>query len=313
MSKTNILVIIVNWNGSGFLEDCINSIEDNTLLDEDRFDVLVVDNGSTDGSDDWAERKGHEVIRNGRNLGFDIANNIAIYQNPDYDYYMLLNNDTEVKEGWLSEIAEFADVKEVLGVLGPKILNTDETIQSMGFEVPGNNLFEGKDREIGEVYEEVDMVHGSAMMITREAVDKIGYLDEIFSLGNAEEWDYCYRAKNAGLKILTVSESEIIHKEDLTKENTDSELVYMLGVKNNLKHKIMNCSPQAVLQALINSGKMFVASIIGYKYNPMLPLLEAHLEVVMDLPQLLCKRRKPDRYIPSYYCEGIKDYSKRYQ
>jgi GT2 family glycosyltransferase len=313
MSDSSVLVILVNWNGSGFIEDCIKSIENNTVLSDDRFEVVVVDNGSNDNSDDWVEEKGYEVIKNDRNLGFDIANNIAIHQNPDYNYYMLLNNDTEVKSGWLKHLVDFADETEDGGVFGPKILNTDLTIQSAGFEKPGENSFEGKERSSVSEVKEADIAHGSAMMISREVINSIGYLDELFTLGNAEEWDYCYRAKETGFSIYIVPDSEVIHKEDLTKDNTDSGLVYMLGVKNNLKHKIMNCKSQVILQALMNSVKMFGASIIGYKYNPMLPLLKAHLEVIMDLPDLLRKRRKSDRYIPSYYCEGIKDYSKRYQ
>lgn len=313
--RPRVLVVILNLNGKGFLEDCLDSIKENTGYPENSREVLVVDNGSEDGSDQRAEELGFRVERLGRNLGFDIGNNVGIYKNPDYDFYLLMNNDTEVKENWLTELAKTAQEDEV-GVVGPKIMYPDEEIQSAGFSMNGAesfNLREGLPR--GDFWEEdfVDAVHGSAIMIGRDVIDDIGYLDEMFTLGNSEEWDYCCRAREAGYKIKVNGSSEIIHKEDKTKENIDNELLYLLTVKNQLKHKVMNGTKTQILQEFYGFGKKLGASIIGYRYNPFNALKNAIKEFIVDLPLLVHKRYNRTEFIPSYYCEGIKDYSQRYE
>lgn len=313
MSKPEVLVVILNWNGKEVLEDCLDSILANTEYPENRHNVVVADNGSEDGSEDMAEEKGYEVQRNERNLGFDIANNKAIYKNPGYDYYVLLNNDTEFKSGWLKALVELAETCDKPAMIGPKILNEDGTIQSAGYTAP---LLEPMHR--GERAEEVEepfeagAVHGCAMMISSELIQEVGYLDEIFTPGNAEEWDYCSRVRSAGYKIKVAPGSEVIHKEDMTKKNMQSWKPYFMDRKNKLKHELMNGSPRMVGRELFQSIKHFGASIIGYMYNPFIPLLKAHMEVLRDLPVIMRKRKKPDRYVPPYYCEGIKDYSRRY-
>lgn len=307
----DVLLIILNFNGQDFLEDCLDSIESNTGYSN--FDTIVVDNGSKDGSWKIAENRECELLKLQQNKGYDIGNNIPIYKNPDYDYYVLLNNDIEVREGWLSNLVETAEEKDA-ALVGPKILNEDRTIQSAGFvSQERKNDLQGKTKDSFQNTREVDAIHGSAWLISRNTVNKIGYLDEIFSLGNGEEFDYCARAKASGGSIYVEGESEIIHKEDLTKENMNSKLIYLLTVKNSTKERLLNRNKKIITLKIFGLSKRFVAGILGYGYNPLPTLVRALTEVMQDLPEIISKRRDRTAFIPSYYCEDIKDYSERYK
>jgi len=310
--QPSVLIIILNWNGKGFIEDCISSIKENTKYPNHH--ILVVDNNSSDSSDNTAEDMGAEVIRNKENLGFDIGNNIGIYENPDYDYYFLLNNDTEVKKGWLEEIISTAEMEKSIGIAGPKVLNINGSVQSAGFRLhPLENIHEEENSEDLTGKENVEAIHGCSMLINREVVESIGYLDEIFSLGNSEEWDYCERAKKAGFKVYVDYDSKIIHKEDLTMDQVGSQLSYLLNRKNKIKYELMNGRPKSIISRFYDMIKFFAASLIGYKYNPMSMVLKMWKETIIDLPTTIKKRFKRREYIPSYYCEEVKNYSKRYE
>ncbi|MFB6199916.1 MAG: glycosyltransferase, partial [Candidatus Nanohaloarchaea archaeon] len=86
----SVLIIILNWNGKDYLEACLSSIGESTEYEV--YDILVVDNGSDDGSKEMVKEEFSDIdlIENNRNLGFSIGNNIGICENPGYDYYLLL-------------------------------------------------------------------------------------------------------------------------------------------------------------------------------------------------------------------------------
>ena len=129
----DLSVIIVNWNTKKLLEDCLASIFKFTKnLD---FEVIVVDNSSSDGSQKMVQNKFPKVklIQNKDNLGFAKANNIGI-KLAIGKYILLLNSDTYLIENSLQKLVEFAVKQENLGVLAPQLLNSDETIQqAVGF------------------------------------------------------------------------------------------------------------------------------------------------------------------------------------
>lgn len=312
MSNPSVLIVILNYNGLDVLEDCIVSIEKNTNYSN--FDSIVVDNNSTDGSSEIANERNVKLKQNDRNLGFDIGNNIAMYENPEYDYYMLLNNDTEVKENWLTHLVETAEKREKIGIVGPKVLDETGEIQSAGFKLPQKqNLRKGLKPEEFTVVEEADAIHGCAMLISSNVRDQIGYLDEIFSLANNEEWDYCNRAKKSGFQIAVDGRSEIIHKEDVGKEQLNSEISYLLAHKNKLKYEIMNGTIRDIITGIDKLLRRTLGSLIGYKYNPRKAIKQEIKELLIDTPTMLQKRYNRTQYIPSYYTEKNRDYSKRYQ
>lgn len=309
MSEENILVVVLNYNGIEMTKECVNSIKENTAVE---CSVIVVDNGSEIFDKDYFEEKSCETIVFDRNLGFDIAMNQAICQNPEYDYYVLMNNDTEVSEGWLESMITTSKNRDA-ALVAPKLVYPDGTLQKPGFELPSLNPVYGEElrKENEEVFE-VDGFLGAAFMIRSDVIEQIGYLDEVFTPGNNEEWDYLYRAKKEGFTACIDKGAIVAHKEEKTKEDIPSRFVYFMQRKNSLKYWLMNGTKIQILKQSYKSLKHLGAGIIGYKSNYALEVLRSYHEVLIDLPYLL-KRRYGGNYVPSYYFEGIRDYSKRYE
>jgi GT2 family glycosyltransferase len=123
-----LTIIIINWNTRKMLLDCIDSLCRN--VPDDRFELMVVDNGSTDGSVEAVSRAypAATVIANTVNEGFARANNRAL-RKMQGRYAVLLNSDTVIKEGSIQRLQSFMDTHPVAGMCGPQLLNADGTQQ----------------------------------------------------------------------------------------------------------------------------------------------------------------------------------------
>lgn len=198
-----ICIIILNWNQKQLLENCLSSLLYKT--DYPNYNVLVVDNGSTDGSRESIEKKFPqvEILTLDKNYGFAKANNIGIthvMQKLKPDYIVLLNNDTEIVEhDWLSTM-----VKAGYDITQPVILNRDGTIQSKG----GGVSILGAPYLIKDDEKPV-WVSFACSMIKRTVFEKIGLLNEEYVI-YAEDLDFCLRANANNCKI-GVSRTRIIH------------------------------------------------------------------------------------------------------
>jgi len=216
-------IIIVNWNTRYHLLSCLDSLfqEKGVSLRE----VFVVDNGSTDGSGETVRAEFPEVILidNPMNLGFARANNQALRLSKG-KYTLLLNPDTQVKEGAIETLLSLMESHPGVGVAGAQLLNSDGTRQnsianfpSLATELLNKSLlrwlfptrFPGKERDYPEPIE-VDSVIGACMMVRREAMEQVGLLDEDYFLF-LEETDLCYRIKKAEWKVYHVPQAEVYH------------------------------------------------------------------------------------------------------
>jgi GT2 family glycosyltransferase len=219
----DLSVIVVNWNTKDFLLQCLGSIYQ--FVKGLEKEVIVVDNGSIDGSLVAARERFPETmfIENQINLGFAEANNQALSLLKG-KYILLLNPDTRMKEGNIESLLSFMDSHPEAGIVGAQLLNADGSKQnsianfpSLATELLNKSLlrwlfpktFPGKERDYSEPIE-VDSVIGACMMVRREAVDQIGLLDEDYFLF-LEETDWCYRMKKAGWKIYHVPQAEVYH------------------------------------------------------------------------------------------------------
>src|SRR5262249_12143514 len=138
----DISIIIVNWNGRDLLPRCIESIMQRPPSVP--YEIVVVDNASTDGSvewlraarsSEWLKTANLRVIENAENVGFGRANNIAFRQT-DASMFLLLNSDTEVKEGAIDKLVEALRSNEKAGGCGPKVLNADGSLRPTVCRVP---------------------------------------------------------------------------------------------------------------------------------------------------------------------------------
>ncbi|MBM4349508.1 MAG: glycosyltransferase family 2 protein [Deltaproteobacteria bacterium] len=219
----DLSIIIVNWNTKDDLLNCLGSIfQYKGRLNEE---VIVVDNGSQDGSGSEVRTAFPSVfiIQNDKNLGFAKAVNQGL-ERCRGDYILLLNPDTQVKEGAVEALLSFMDTHPEAGVAGAQLLNPDGSKQnsianfpSLATELLNKSLlrwlfpdrFPGKERGYSTPIE-VDSVIGACMMVRREAMEQVGLLDEDYFLF-LEETDWCYRMKKAGWKVYHVPQAEVYH------------------------------------------------------------------------------------------------------
>lgn len=219
-----VSIIILNWNGK---EDTIECLESLKHITYPNYEILLVDNGSTDGSVEcFKERYPEiEIIENGKNLGFAEGNNIAIKWaiNSNSDYVLLLNNDTLVDPYFLTELINVAESDPKIGVVGPTVYYYHEAnkIQSAGGKIVWNrgtthHLNKNKiDDGTFSENSEVDYIQGCALLAKSKVFKDVGYLNRDY-FAYWEETDWCARVHKAGYKIYHVPKGKIWHKEGMT-------------------------------------------------------------------------------------------------
>jgi GT2 family glycosyltransferase len=214
-------VVVVTYNALPWIEQSVESVRDE--------EVVVVDNGSTDGTLDVVRELFPQArlierenlgLASGWNAGLSVATG---------RYFLLLNADAWMTNGSLARLVEFADAHPDAAVVGPKLLNTDGTLQRSvrGFPTlwrlateylflrklaPGSrllNAFYAGGFEHDEE-REVEVVMGACMLVRRDAVEQVGPLDESFFLFS-EETDWCYRFGQAGWKVVFFPGAECVH------------------------------------------------------------------------------------------------------
>jgi len=219
-SEPSVALIVLNWNGREDTLDCLSSIEQ---VHYSNLHVIVVDNGSSDGSVDALRVRFPEVdlLANAENLGFAEGNNVGIRYAlaSGAAYVLLLNNDTIVDPQLISELVHAASLYPHAGVLGPKIYyhSVPNRIWSAGgrwneramrFEQVGDgDEDEGQHDSICET----EFVVGCAMFVPAAVFEQVGLLEPAFFL-NYEEIDFCARVKKAGWGNLFVPRAKLWHR-----------------------------------------------------------------------------------------------------
>lgn len=222
-------IIIVNWNTKNLLRRCIDSVPE-AFSENENYEVIVVDNDSSDQSVAIAEGsvQKFQSFMMKKNLGFAKANNVGIRQATG-ETLILLNPDTEVLPGSLTSLIKFTKTRQDVAAVGPKLLNTDSTLQPSCRRFPEplvlammflkiHHFFPNleiycKYQMMDFIYDHeafVDQIMGACMVIPRKAIDKIGLLDEKYWIW-FEEVDWCKRAYEAGMKVWFSPSAEIIH------------------------------------------------------------------------------------------------------
>ena len=204
-------IIVPCFNGLAYTKECLEAVASRTKAPHE---VIVVDNGSADGTAAWARRFGARVIRNEKNLGFAKAVNQGM-RAAKGRYLVWLNNDVVVTPGWLERLIDCADRAPWIGAVGPC---TNETVGFQRVEAPA--FKQPRDlavfseawalRHAGQA-QGVHRLTGFCLMVKREAVDRVGYLDERFGVGTYEEFDYCLRLRQAGYDLAVARDAFVFH------------------------------------------------------------------------------------------------------
>lgn len=213
-------IILVNYNGKEYNEECINSILDSSYKN---IEIIVVDNGSKDGSVEILKevfKEKIELILTGKNLGFSGANNIGIEKalNDGCDYIVLLNNDTIIDRNLIGNML-IASIEEHNSVISPKIYYYDnkKIIWSAGADIRWKKGVTDQ-RGINKIEdgsfnkrEEVEFGTGCCLLIPSNIVKKVGMLSEEYFL-YYEDTDYCMKIKEGGYKIVYEPTGVLYHK-----------------------------------------------------------------------------------------------------
>lgn len=214
-----VSIVIINWNGKEHLARCLASLEAQTYRD---FEVIVVDNGSADGSVAFLRERYPTVhlICNDRNLGFARANNqgIAVARGR---YIVILNNDSQTEPQWLEALVSAAERHPEIGAFAPLVLFNDrrDTVDSAGLTI--SVLGHGVQNLLGERVERVAEVHevfgvsGTAALFRRELLQDVGLFDEDY-FAYYEDVDLAWRARLRGWRARLVPEAIVYHAHSAT-------------------------------------------------------------------------------------------------
>lgn len=220
-SSPKVYGLILNFNGKAFLLETLASV---TQITYSNLHLLVVDNGSTDGSVQAARALFPNVtfIENGANLGFGEGNNAGMRYALQHgaDWVLLLNNDLTVAPDLLTHMMQAAAADERLGMLGPKIYYHDQpgTIWFAGGRInywAGTTSHRGireLDRGQYDRAEETDYLTGCTLLIRREVLERVGMFDPIYFPAYSEDADLCVRAARGGYRLLYVPQAKVWHK-----------------------------------------------------------------------------------------------------
>jgi GT2 family glycosyltransferase len=305
MSEPRATVIILVWNGRNYLEACLDAV---LAQDYASLGVIVVDNGSTDGSPGLVAERFPEVklISNDRNLGFAAGNNSGLQaltsspQETSRDLVVLLNQDTVVHPGWLSSLARSFMAPDV-GIVGCKLLYPGGTIQHAGGYLFGPR---GETGHLGWHAEDagmtmpvdgpsdglfdVEFVTGAALAISREALETIGPLDEGFWPAYYEDVDWCFRARAAGYRVVYQPEAVVTHHESTTTNALSHERKQALN-QGRLRFLLKHWTVDRLVNEFGPAELAWVASMD--RCEELMAARRAYLGSLLALPDILAFRQ----------------------
>ena len=296
---TTVSIIILNWNGKTFLQDCLDSIAAQTFHD---FETILVDNGSRDGSPDYV-RSAHPWVRLlelPENVGFADGNNrgLAIAQG---SLIVTLNNDTRVEPEFLAELVKAVEADPCIGMVAAKMLNfydagrldsigLNPTIEGLGVSI---GIGEDDKGQYNDMYEVFGPCAGAALY-RRSMLDETGFFDSDF-FAYYEDLDLAWRGRLAGWRGVTASQALVYHVHSATGGRMSPFTVY--HVQRNKWYVLLKNWPTSIL--LRNMPRILVydaaALLLALLRGQFVPAIRARRHVIRELPSLLQKRGKVAR------------------
>jgi GT2 family glycosyltransferase len=256
-----VSIVILNWNGLGYLQKFLPTLV--RFTSHPGAEIVVADNGSTDASMEFMEKEFPSIrtLRLEKNHGFSGGYNRALEQ-IEATYYLLLNSDIEVTEGWLDPLLKAMQDNPRVAACTPKILNYHRKshfeyagaaggfIDRFGYPFCRGRIFDALEEDLGQYDQSTELFWGTgACLLVRSALwKKVGGLDEQF-FAHMEEIDLCWRLKQLGHVILSVPSSKVFHVGGGTLERGHPMKTF-LNFRNNLLLLYKNLPPKQRVSTL---------------------------------------------------------------
>jgi GT2 family glycosyltransferase len=294
-SEKKISIIVVNWNGQPFLEDCLGSLTRQTYGNRE---IIFVDNGSTDSSVSYVKEKFADIkiIELGENTGFTGGNAEGL-KVAEGDFVGLINNDARAEDSWLENLIQPMLEDSTIGISASKLLFEDgRTINSAGDGLTtaavGLNRGLGKNGALFSNPELVFGACGAAVLYRRRMLDEIGFLDNDFFLYD-EDTDLNFRAQLAGWKCAYVPTAIVHHKSNATSGRLSDVHVYyhsrnleFVWLKNMPSSLMMRYAHHKLIQEL---GSFFYLCIRHGKWKA---FFRAKKDALKMIPLMWRKRKE---------------------
>lgn len=284
-----ISIIILNWNGINLLKEFLPRVLEATDLD--LSDVIVADNGSTDGSVDYVKWLGLKTIEFTENHGFAGGYNLALEQT-DTPYAILLNSDVAPVRGWDTALFDYMESHPECAACQPKILSWRNPqrfeyagacggfIDRNGYPYCRGRIFGTVEADRGQYDKPVscDWASGAALMVRTGLYRKVGGLDTSF-FAHMEEIDLCWRLRLAGHEIAAVPAASVMHLGGGSLPVGNPRKTY-LNFRNNLLmlHKNLPESERrgALLRRRLLDTAAWAASVLTFKFADAAAIVRAH-------------------------------------
>lgn len=276
--KSEILVIIVSFNGMHWLERCISSV----LASDVPEDILVIDNGSTDGSVEWLQKHGIEVIANDSNLGFGAANNVGLKKalEEGYSYAYLLNQDAWVEKDTFRKLVSAMDDGR-FGILSPVQYDAGGKKMDRQFAKRCKRYMK---KQSGSDIVEVPFVMAAHWMISRGCLQKVGGFSPAFNM-YGEDDNYIDRAHWFGFKTGVVPEARAIHDRADRPETPERRM--FLKCNASVVH-VSNPAPWELARLLWEPLRLVLIGCLHFSGAP----FRFIGKLIKRYPELLRYRRK---------------------
>lgn len=293
MTDPHVSIIIVNWNGKTFLQDCLGALREQTYR---KFEIILVDNASKDDSVVYVSKCFPEVkiVALQNNLGFAGGNNAGLKIAKGH-YICLLNSDTKACPTWLKNLVRAMDKNPQIGICaskllihGTKLINScgdGLTTAGMGYQIGQGEPME-KYSQKGYIFGG----YGAAILYKKKMLDEIGFFDNDFFL-IYEEDDLSFRAQSAGWKCLYVPDAIVYHKVSGSIGKRSDLAVYYMA--RNIELLWIKNMP--LLFMIRYMHHKFIQEIAEFCFFSFIGRFKAYakgkIDVIRLIPKMLNKRR----------------------
>ena len=299
MKNNMVYIIILVWNGKKYLSKLFSSLA-NLDYPKDKYKILVLDSGSTDGSRDYLrdlnDRQIIKLIELKKNLGFTGGNNLGMQHalKNKAKYIFLLNQDTFVKPDFLTELIKTAETDKKIGIVQSLTMhyNNPDKIQSLGNQLhylgygwSGGNWLPQDTPKFENEAKKMVYASGAAVLYTAQMLNEIGLFDENF-FAYHEDSDICLRAKLRGYKVVLAPKSIVYHDYDFAPDK--NKLRYYWNERNRIYLILKNYSCKTILLIIpmmlaMDLGQLIFAIKKGYTWE----WLKARLWIKFNLYKVL--------------------------